>query len=196
VANLPAGDLLGAADFGLKAGNDNTPGGWADAPAPLSVTVRRGAGAGGSDRVTLVFADGAIRDQWLQVTVKANARTGLAAPDVFYFGNLIGETNDNPASATVNALDLAAVKRVLGASNVGLSNAFDFDRDGRVNALDLAAVKGRLGKSLAMSSAPAAPAPAGAVAPASTFGAVPVSGADALAVAHVWDEPTADVLGR
>ena len=46
-------------------------------------------------------------------TVKANANTGLAAPDVFSFGNLIGETGDGSGSSgwRVSALDLGAVKR-------------------------------------------------------------------------------------
>ena len=80
---------------------------------PQSVTVRRGAGAGGSDRVTLVFADNAIRNTWLRVTLLAGAATGLAAPDVFAFGNLPGDTGDGSTSFRVNALDLASVKRAL-----------------------------------------------------------------------------------
>jgi hypothetical protein len=188
VANLPAGDLSGA-DFSFKAGNDNAPAGWVDAPGPLSLTIRRGAGTGGSDRVTLVFADGAIKDQWLQVTVKANPRTGLAAPDVFYFGNLIGEANDSATSAIVNALDVAAVKRALGRIGQDVNQAIDFDHDGRVNALDLAAARGRLGKSLSLNAAP--------VAPAAAFGAIPVSATTSTAApARVWDEQQADVLGR
>jgi 8-oxo-dGTP pyrophosphatase MutT (NUDIX family) len=51
-------------------------------------------GVGGSDRVTLVRADGAITNQWLEVTVKPTQRTGLTTADVFYFGNLIGESSD------------------------------------------------------------------------------------------------------
>ena len=186
VANLPAGSL-GAGDFLFKVGNDNNPAGWLDGPAPASVTVRRGAGDGGSDRVTLVFADGAIRDQWLQVTVKANARTGLAAPDVFYFGNLTGEVNDSATTAVVNALDIAAIKRVLGRTGVDVNFVIDFDRDGRVNALDVAAAKSRLTRSLSS---------LGGAAPAAAFSTVPVSAGEALAPTRVWDESQPDLLGR
>ena len=110
---------------------------------PASVTVRPGAGANGSDRVTLLWPDGAIKNTWLQVTVKANERTGLAAPDVFYFGNLAGETGDNAAAARVSALDLAAVRRNLNAAST-LTGRTDFNRDGRVNALDLGTARGGL----------------------------------------------------
>jgi hypothetical protein len=172
-----------AADFIFKAGTDSNPAGWAAAPPPLSITRRAGAGAGGSDRVTIVWADDVIRNKWLQVTVKPNAATtGLAANDVFYFGNLAGETGDNPAAALVNALDLAAVKRALGtAAPVG--STLDINRDGRVSALDLAAVKQNLGRGLPLLTAPAALAPAGVF-----------SEAAAAAVRRVWDEAAPDVL--
>jgi len=78
-----------AADFAFKVGNSNNPAGWAVAPAPTSVTVRKGAGIGGSDRVTIIWPDNAIAKQWLQVTVLPTANTGLAAADVFYFGNAV-----------------------------------------------------------------------------------------------------------
>ena len=77
---LDIADLTGtptAADFILKVGNDNTPSGWVPAPAPISITVRPGAGVNGSSRVTLIWANNAIQKQWLQVTVKATAATGL-----------------------------------------------------------------------------------------------------------------------
>jgi len=106
-------DVLGlrgdvsADDFDLSVG---TPGGaWAAAPAPASVGRRPGAGAAGSDRVTLTWADGAVKNSWLRVTVKANSHTDLAANDVFYFGNLVAETGDSPATFRVNALDIGRV---------------------------------------------------------------------------------------
>ena len=46
--------------------------------------------ARGVTRVEFTWADNAIVNEWLRVTVKSDAATGLAAPDVFYFGNLIG----------------------------------------------------------------------------------------------------------
>jgi ELWxxDGT repeat protein len=155
------------------------------APAPKSVTVRRGAGAGGSDRVTLVWADDlAVRNAWLSVTLKANAHTGLAQDDVFSFGNLIGETGDGASAGTlrVNALDLGAVKRALNTAST-LDGRYDFNRDGRVNALDLGAVKANLNRSLSLTTETVA-APA-AVSPA--------AGAP-LVVDRVWDESSSGLL--
>src|SRR5205807_2441255 len=102
---MPAGGALNASDFTFRVGNGNDPSTWTAAPAPSQVLVRRGAGVNGTDRVEVVWPDGAIRNEWLQVTVKADAATGLTAPDVFYFGNAIGETGNSPANAIVNATD-------------------------------------------------------------------------------------------
>ena len=147
IADLPAGAALTAADFSFRVGTSPATSSWTNAPAPASVTVRRGAGDHDSDRVSVTFADGAIKNQWLQVTVAANARTGLTAPDVFYFGNLVGESGDSASAATVNALDLAAVRRQLNRT-ASVTGAVDFDRNGAVNALDLAAVRSNYSRSL------------------------------------------------
>jgi hypothetical protein len=53
----------------------------------------------GTDRVTLICPDGAVKNTWLQVTVLANQRTGLSTPESFYFGSLVGETGDGATSA-------------------------------------------------------------------------------------------------
>jgi hypothetical protein len=91
------------------------------APPPASVAVRRGAGAGASDRITLTWPDGAVRDTWLRVTVKSGERTGLAAPDVFCFGNLVGETGDRGSPSRVTALDLRRVRAAL-FSDAGITS--------------------------------------------------------------------------
>jgi len=171
LAGLPAGATPTAADFTFKVGKSATTGTWTAAPPPTSVTVRPGEGQAGTDRVTVTFADGAIKNTWLQVTVKADATTGLAAPDVFYFGNLIGETGGTggaPAAGNlaVNALDLGAVKRALNAASP-VAGLLDFDRDGRVNALDLGAIKANLNRTLELIT-PVAAALAGTSQPATT----------------------------
>jgi hypothetical protein len=183
IANLPpAGAALTAEDFELKVGTGGDPAGWANGLRPLGVVVRRGAGSSQSDRVTLTWADDAVRKTWLQVTVKANEHTGLERPDVFYFGNLAGETGDNDAAPfRVNALDLAAVKKNLN-TNAPVTSRYDFNRDGRINALDVAALKQNLGRSL---SAPAAPAPP-ALPPATA--SIPIT------LRHTWDDAPPDML--
>jgi hypothetical protein len=124
---------LDPSDFVFKVGNDDAPDGWADAPAPQSVTVQPNAGTDGSDRITILWADHAIENQWLQVTVKA-ANTGLAGDDMFYFGNLVGESGDN---MLVDILDEEASRNHRsGFTLVPLTNDYDYNRDGQVNATD------------------------------------------------------------
>jgi hypothetical protein len=140
VTGLPAGAALTADDFSFRWGRSADGSDFADGPAPASVTVRPAEGSGGGDRVTLVWGDDAVRNGWLEVTVRANADTGLAAPDVFGFGNLVGDTGNSATSLTVNAQDLAAVRRHLFSPSA-VTGRFDFDRDGRVTAADFSIVR-------------------------------------------------------
>jgi hypothetical protein len=138
INDLPAATPA-ATDFTFKVGNDDTPSGWAAAPNPATIIIRRGAGTGGSDRVELIWPDNAIQNTWLQVTVKANGDTGLVTPDVFYFGNAIGETGNNPANASVNSGDIIAVRdHPTSSQNPALiSNPYDFNHDSSVNSADM-----------------------------------------------------------
>jgi hypothetical protein len=166
VRGLPADANLSANDFEFDRAK----------PQPTSVTLRRGQGAGGSDRITLYFEDSAVTNGWLGITLKADPDTGLARPDTFYFGNLIGETGDAPTPTRVSAADLGAVKARLN-TRATVESPHDFNRDGRVNALDLGAARANYGRSL---SAPTSVPPA----------VIPGATADPL------DDPiTAQVLG-
>lgn len=137
---LPVGGTLSAADFVFRVGNDNAPQSWAAAPAPLAISLRPGAGQGGSDRIELFWANNVIQKQWLQVAVLANERTGLISPDVFYFGHALADTGlgNSATNATVNTTDeLAARNNSAGlSSNIPISSLYDFNRDGQVNASD------------------------------------------------------------
>ena len=104
----------------------------------------------------VTWAGGALRNTWVEVTVKANADSGLAAPDVFYFGNLVGETGDAATPLRVSALDLAGTKGHF-TSDAPITSRYDFNRDGAVNALDLAAVRANYGRSLVAIVAPPPP---------------------------------------
>ena len=155
VFGLPAGNSLTASDFEFRAGNTQTPSGWATASTPSSVGVRRGAGVGGSDRVTMVWvanngdmvadANEAVAGRWLQVTVKANARTGLAVPDTFYFGSAPGETGNSPTDFWVTTADANAAAQSLTVPNgAGLSSRFDFNRNKSVELSDSVLARARL----------------------------------------------------
>ncbi|MCK4275858.1 MAG: hypothetical protein KAX78_05050, partial [Phycisphaerae bacterium] len=142
IENLPAAPT--ASDFEFKVGNDSNPAGWVTAPAPTSVTLRVGAGASGSDRVTIIWADNAIEKQWMQLTVKATANTGLTIPDVFYFGNAIGETGNSPSDAGVTLADEVAVQtdpHTLMVNPTDITNICDFNRDRKVGPTDAIIVR-------------------------------------------------------
>lgn len=185
VRGLPEGDSLSANDFTFFVGNNDDPSSWLEGPAPTSVNVRRGAGDGGSDRVTVVWPDYVIRNRWLQVITLPTENTGLEAQDIFYYGNLAGDTGEDPAAAAVNGFDLLSVRRAMAARGGEVDPALDFNQDGRVNALDLALVRASQGQSLTLFSAPAA-----------AFSAVSIAAeAAALRPARVWDESATSVLG-
>jgi hypothetical protein len=136
IAGLAA--MPGAGDFSFKVGNDANVGAWTTLSTGPAVSVRLGAGVGGSDRVTLVWPDNAVQQKWLQVTVKATIGTGLASADVFYFGNAIGDAGNSAFDAAVNYADEQGAR----AHPRGPSNAapvifrWDFNRDRRVNSVD------------------------------------------------------------
>jgi L-ascorbate metabolism protein UlaG (beta-lactamase superfamily) len=120
-----------AADFVFKVGNTPDPATWSNAPAPTGFAVRRGDGAVDSDRVTVVWADGAIKNTWLQVTL-------VASGNVFYFGNAVGETGNSSANAFVSAADEIGVRNHLtpAGGSAAIENAYDFNRDGMVDSAD------------------------------------------------------------
>ena len=147
--DLAAGTVLTAADFQFRAGNSDDPAAWPAAPLPNSVTLRPGAGVGGSTRVTLIWSDQeAIRNQWLQVTVKATPNTNLPSEDVFYFGNAIGESGLGNGDGSLPPKPLAYfpvnVTDEIGARNhphtsldpAALDDAFDYNRDRHVDTTD------------------------------------------------------------
>jgi ELWxxDGT repeat protein len=156
VDRLPPGAGLTSQDFNVRA-LDGDRGAWRHGP-PARVTVRRGAGVNGSDRVTLTWFDynpasasavaQAVVNGWLEVTLKNTAATGLAAPDVFYFGNLIGETGGAGAVAfSVDAGDLSRTRRAL-FSAAPIDSRVDFNRDGYVSAADFSLCRANLSRRL------------------------------------------------
>jgi hypothetical protein len=153
-----ASAALTPADFAFDVSTTARSGTWAPGPLPSSITVRRGQGLAGSDRVTLIWPDRSIRNTWLRVTTLPTAHTGLSRPDVFYFGSLVGDVRNAPIVGgvfRVNALDLAYLRA--GIRN-GWDGRFlldkDVNRDGVINALDVALLKANLGRRIAFFQAP------------------------------------------
>jgi hypothetical protein len=152
IAGLPAGGTLAADDFAFKVGNTADASTWADGPAPQSITVFPKSGDQASDRVEIIWADGSIVNEWLQVTVKATAATGLVNPDVSYYGSLVGATS----GLSVGDADVAAVRQHNGET-AAADSRYDFNRNGLITAADIAAAKASLGKFLVPLSIPALP---------------------------------------
>jgi hypothetical protein len=194
LGGLPAGVTPQASDFSFVMGNSATPASWTTAPAPASFIVRPGAGAGGSTRIEFTWADGAIRNTWLQVTVAASSTTGLATPDVFYFGNAVGETGDNPANASVTITDFLNTRSNLQTflNPAGLSNPFDFNRDGRVDATDQVITRNNQGFTLVFFTPadPSDPTLSGSVAPATASASIASTGPTTLTLVDATDTTT------
>ena len=149
IAHMAADTVLTAGDFEFLAGNSDDLAGWTAAPAPMSITLRPAAGANGSQRVTLVWDEqDAVRNQWLQVTVKATANTNLVQDDVFYFGNAIGESGQGNTDGSlppqplsyfpVNVTDEIGTRHRAQSfvDPAPLDDPFDFDRDRSVDEAD------------------------------------------------------------
>jgi hypothetical protein len=66
------------------------------------------------------------------------AKTGLVAPSVFYFGNMVGESGNSAANADVSAADeIGARNNPTNLANPATrSNVYDFNRSGQVDSAD------------------------------------------------------------
>jgi len=181
-------DILGpsgtptAADFGIRVNDPANPDTWSVGPAP-TVSVRAGAGVVGSDRVTLIWADNAIENRWIEVTVKAGGNTGLAADDVFYFASSIGDCNGD---GVVDINDHGVLVGEFGRRGGVGALASDLNGDGRSSLSDFALVRANLGNSVGT---PTIPAPAPAAAP---MAAIPAVGEPRPAEAG----PVSSVIGQ
>ncbi len=139
MVDLAAGGIhgnLNASDFTFRVGLNNTPSKWASAPAPSTIAVRTGSPTAGNDRVELIWTDGSITDEWLEVTVHADPNTGLSAPYTFFYGSVIANsgTGDTGALAITSSTDENAARNHSGSATV--TNVFDYNKDGFVNSSD------------------------------------------------------------
>jgi GEVED domain len=117
----------------------------------VTISTFAGGGQNGFDRVKLEFANNAIQNAWLRITMLADANTDLVTNDVYYFGNArfdVTPTSPFPAQQVViNAFDVNAIRARQGQNSGIISNIHDVDRSGVVNAFDTNAVRSGLGVS-------------------------------------------------
>lgn len=147
IANLANPSNLSASDFTFMVSTDGT--NWTTGPTP-TLLVRPYAGAFGSTRVELVWADGSILNEWLKVIVNADATTGRLAPDTSYFGNLVGESGDpgSPFSVTPADEDSARNDPHSFLNPALITDPNDFNRDGLVDAVDQGIARNNNGHTL------------------------------------------------
>jgi hypothetical protein len=139
VMDLPHdGADLDGSDLWLAAGDNYFPDTWTRIP-PMEIGVFPNAAPGGADRIYVTFADGAIVDTWLGITLLPTLDTGLADEVDFFYGSVPGETG---AAFTGqgeffgrDAADLQAIAANL-IQPAGIDNPHDVNRDGLVDAFD------------------------------------------------------------
>jgi hypothetical protein len=135
----------------------NQPINWAT--ASVSPTVIDVSSLGGnSNRIRLEWANNAIQNRWLRVTIKANASTGLPADNVFYIGHLMGEVtglqSGNASTQpyqrfTINNLGDVALIRANLNSPALVTNIYDLNKNGTVQNLgDVTSARAALGNQL------------------------------------------------
>ena len=143
IAGLASPGTLSTTDFEFRVGNSPNTAAWPTLTVAPSIDVRPASGIGDSDRVTLIWPNGTIVNEWLQVTVLATPNSGLLANDVFYFGNAIGETGNSALNTFIDAFDFASVRdnpKGMG-DPATITNARDINRDRLVDGTDLAIVR-------------------------------------------------------
>jgi len=151
IQGLGDGDALNASDFQFQMSpqgafdqGDNPPSGWVDVPAPAAVTVTPGS----PDQVVIQWADNAIQNRWLRITILATTNTGLSQPEVYYIGHLLGETT-GPTNGfyTVAFGDITPIRAQTG-STVDSSSFADIDKNGTVSFADISAMRSNVGTQL------------------------------------------------
>jgi|688.fasta_scaffold00009_169 hypothetical protein len=157
IAGLADPGALSAPDFAFQVSPQNVfdellnpPSGWDPAPAPASVSVTPGS----PNRVQIDWADNAIENRWLRVTVLANVNTGLVLPKTYYLGHLRGETTGaSGGKFTVLVADILQIRSAL-AETVDASSNADLDKSGVVLVADILAARGQLAKELTQITVP------------------------------------------
>lgn len=159
IQDLAGPGALGAADFDVQISPQeafdvgaNPPAGWAAGPVPVvSVT--------GSNPYTVLvtFPDASIFNRWLRLTVKANANTGLALPEVYYLGHLLGETTGLPIGGSVFAVsyaqDIVPIRLAI-ATSPGSESTVDLDKNGAVQLADIVAMRTNAARQLSQITVP------------------------------------------
>ncbi len=137
--NLTSGDItfeVSPASFVTTTFNQLST--WSAAPSPSAISVRMGAGQGGSDRLEITFGTGLIKNQWIEVDVHSGGNTGLSADDVFYFGSVVGDSGaaDTVLLAKTDGNDYNVPFNNIAGLTTPVWNLADYTKDGKVDGND------------------------------------------------------------
>jgi hypothetical protein len=94
----------------------------------------------------LRWADNAIANRWLRVTIKATPNTALENDEVYYIGHLRGETTGPSGSLySVTVADAINIANAVGTGLVDSGNPHDIDKNGLVTINDIVSMVGMIG---------------------------------------------------
>ena len=125
---------LSASDFSFHVGNSSDPTSWSVLTATPVINVAMGAGVAGSDRVTFDFSG--ITDNWIEVTTLPTVNSGLASPDYFYAGSMVGDVNGDAAVSPIDSLMIINSLNALGNHPATANDPMDINRDGLISPID------------------------------------------------------------
>jgi hypothetical protein len=152
---------------------------WSAAPSPSAISVRMGAGQGGSDRLEITFGTSVIRNQWIEVDVHADGNTGLSADDVFFFGSVVGDSGaaDTVLLAKTDGNDYNVPFNNIVGLTTPVWNLADYTKDGKVDGNDATTAISNVFTLhyLANPTGPFAPNGSGSAAPAASPAATPAA---------------------
>ncbi len=125
----------------------NPPSSWVPAPNPTRIIGTLTT----ENSVQVEWADNAIANRWLQITIFPTANTGLLTKHVYYIGHLIGETNGlvEGGAFMVRGTDTASIiSRIDNDTRVTVDNVYDITKDGRIRGSDSAPAVAAIGRTL------------------------------------------------
>lgn len=140
IQGLADADNLSLDDFEFRVGNSNNLNEWVVAPDPSQFAWTRDAVDSNLWHIVMTWPNGSIQGEWLELTILNNSTTGLAFPDISYFGNSVGESGNSSTNTFVDGADFAGARdNVHNFLNpAAIDDAFDYNRDTFVNGSDLA----------------------------------------------------------
>jgi hypothetical protein len=141
--------IFRVAPFGVSGVSD--PSSWTTT-SPTVIHVTPG-NATNPARVRLEWSnETAVKDTWMQIIIRPTANTGLAAPVVYYIGNVIAEVNE-VAPFRITSQDVARIKQRVSGSLVPITDMIDINKDRRVTgAGDVPAAQSRVNGAIVLRS--------------------------------------------